>query len=64
MKRLLKLSEASEYIGRGKTFSFAWLASIGARVELSPKCICYDKEIIDRKIDELRQAAGEAESAV
>lgn len=62
MKRLMKLPEAAEYIGRGRTFAFKWLDSIGAKVVLSKKCVCYDREIIDRKIDELRQAAGEAEN--
>lgn len=62
--RLLTTEQASKYIGMGRTNASQWLASIGARVVFSPKCVRYDRIVIDKALDEVRQAAGEAGNAV
>ena len=59
-RRLLKLTEAAQYAGIGRTKAFFWLAQIGARVEISKRCIRYDTAVIDAEIEKLRKAKESA----
>lgn len=61
--RMLTLAQAAAYCGLGRTTAFRWLQEINAKVVYTPKCVRYDRLAIDKALDEMRQAAGEAENA-
>lgn len=62
--RMLTLAQAAAYCGMGKTSAIKWLEKCGAKTVFSPKLVRYDRIAIDKALDEMRQAAGEAENAV
>ena len=62
--RMLTLTQAAAYCGMGKTSAIKWLEKCGAKTVFSSKLVRYDRVQIDKALDELRQAAGEAENAV
>lgn len=57
--RMLTIEQACTYTGRGRTSCRAWCDSIGATRHFSRKLVRYDKDVIDRVLDEMN--AGEAE---
>lgn len=48
---MLKISEAAEYIGMGKTKARAFLEGIGAKWQIG-RCVRYDIRVIDRHFNE------------
>lgn len=52
--RMMTLDQGSGYTGMGKTYFKKWATEIGARVYFSPRLVRYDREIIDKALDDMR----------
>lgn len=61
--RLLTWEQTCKYVNLGRTRTRELCDSIGATVKLGPRCVHFDRTVIDAYFDKKAQAAGEGVTA-
>lgn len=54
--RMLTIEQACTYTNRGRTSCREWCDSIGATRRFSRKLVRYDREVIDKALDDMPEA--------